>query len=245
MHASRSALGSSPHTRGARHFGVRDRCRAGIIPAYAGSTGHRARAPCTGGDHPRIRGEHHYSIENIDIVPGSSPHTRGALTIGIDELEALGIIPAYAGSTRRQVVARDVLRDHPRIRGEHACLRQSVMGRPGSSPHTRGAREHDRGAAPGVGIIPAYAGSTPVAFNGQDRRRDHPRIRGEHRTTFTVSTKPMGSSPHTRGALSTHIRARPARGIIPAYAGSTALKSATEAGSWDHPRIRGEHVETS
>ena len=73
--------------------------------------------------------------------------------------------------------------------------------------------------------------------------RDHPRIRGEHH-------------PHLR-------KARGARGIIPAYAGSTTASGAStmpSSGSsphtrgahhrsilrgerlWDHPRIRGEHV---
>ena len=30
------------------------------------------------------------------------------------------------------------------------------------------------------GIIPAYAGSTPVAAPASRSREDHPRIRGEH-----------------------------------------------------------------
>ena len=70
-----------------------------IIPAYAGST--------------------HYSIENIDVVPGSSPRMRGAL-LGLDRaFGSIGIIPAYAGSTTLQ--PGDILlnEDHPRVCGEH------------------------------------------------------------------------------------------------------------------------------
>ncbi len=33
------------------------------------------------------------------LTHGSSPHTRGALTVGEGVPEVLGIIPAYAGST--------------------------------------------------------------------------------------------------------------------------------------------------
>ena len=94
----------------------------------------------------------------------------------------------------------------------------------GSSPHTRGTPRSGGNAAQG--------------------RRDHPRIRGEHRAGFLG---PRGEA-----------------GIIPAYAGNTALWRSTF--SWrrgssphtrgtprpngcrsrlrgDHPRIRGEHKE--
>ena len=133
--------------------------------------------------------------------------------------------------------------DHPRIRGEHliafcgltmipriipayagstmiTC--SSVPGRKGSSPHTRGARRRAGRRSP--------------------RRRDHPRIRGEHSsrtnlhdaahgiipayagsTTKSVmpNGKTQGSSPHTRGAL---FRYHLFQAVIE-----------------DHPRIRGEH----
>ena len=94
-------------------------------------------------------------------LPGSSPHTRGALHPA-RKLGHLG-------------------RDHPRIRGEHAAL--LALGEkgvgiipayagstsnwlkftwkcPGSSPHTRGARNSRQPGRSGSG--------------------DHPRIRGEH-----------------------------------------------------------------
>ena len=51
-------LGSSPHTRGARRTGPRQRRLSGIIPAYAGSTTDWTAAAATIWDHPRIRGEH-------------------------------------------------------------------------------------------------------------------------------------------------------------------------------------------
>ena len=94
----------------------------------------------------------------------------------------------------------------------------------GSSPHTRGAQS--------CGLVRLCI------------RWDHPRIRGEH-ISFVVEILPslriipayagstmryecilqglLGSSPHTRGAL-TGSRARP-----------VSMK--------DHPRIRGEHVQ--
>ena len=52
----------------------------------------------------------------------------------------------------------------------------------------------------------------------------------------------MGSSPHTRGALSAPARLRARTGIIPAYAGSTEKPSEIPPTHEDHPRIRGEHL---
>ena len=51
----------------------------------------------------------------------------------------------------------------------------------------------------------------------------------------------MGSSPHTRGALSPDNASRSQGRIIPAYAGSTLEARVSIAFSQDHPRIRGEH----
>ena len=158
------------------------------------------------------------------IRRGSSPHTRGA--------------------PPRRARAQLVVRDHPRIRGEHVEIR--------------------RGIAVAAGIIPAYAGSTDwygrqlqvdggssphtrgARWRSSSRssaQRDHPRIRGEH------------------GHKVSHRRGR--RGIIPAYAGSTLTKrqqwKLTQGSSphtrgarrvyevgelfeRDHPRIRGEHA---
>ena len=133
----------------------------GIIPAYAGST-------------RRL-----YVV--LDYVRGSSPHTRGAR----DAVDGVGdedrIIPAYAGSTGVVVDVAGAGADHPRIRGEHPIAAKPDNLVMGSSPHTRGARGELVGWADDGGIIPAYAGSTPAPSCGAASRRDHPRIRGEHR----------------------------------------------------------------
>ena len=257
------ARGSSPHTRGARPAPRHRRRPAGIIPAYAGSTGRRRSCESRRRDHPRIRGEHDGDLSRISHVAGSSPHTRGAHLRQHGARVDFGIIPAYAGSTMRASITRAPSSDHPRIRGEH-CEDVGVV-------------------VEVVGIIPAYAGSTKAVWGGVCRVSDHPRIRGEHSWRRLVAERCVGSSPHTRGALSAegsrHLRGRiiPAyagstggnnmpvenvpgssphtrgapqphqkrasgRRIIPAYAGSTAASSSTRRRRPDHPRIRGEHV---
>ena len=177
--------------------------------------------------------------------PGSSPHTRGARRRRRGKSAATRIIPAYAGSTPTRQRPSGSPRDHPRIRGEHLLTVSCRSPREGSSPHTRGARGRARVYPISSRIIPAYAGSTALQPPRARRRRDHPRIRGEHRHNSWTNPLARGSSPHTRGA-----RARPAQElaierIIPAYAGSTPSQALRIDPRGDHPRIRGEHCSTS
>ena len=70
-----------------------------IIPAYAGSTSISMGPGGGWQDHPRIRGEHRATLYEVSVVPGSSPHTRGALQPRMRTPGQSRIIPAYAGST--------------------------------------------------------------------------------------------------------------------------------------------------
>ena len=219
--AAPTACGSSPHTRGALRQGFRGLERAGIIPAYAGSTPGCRTRPRISRDHPRIRGEHADGRTGFAIMRGSSPHTRGARPSHLNLAMASRIIPAYAGSTEAR--SNDVRgrRDHPRIRGEHSPVEPSYSKHEGSSPHTRGARSESLYQPDAGGIIPAYAGSTRPSARGRHRRTDHPRIRGEHQCAGIRLGERSGSSPHTRGARRASASLRRPRRIIPAYAGST------------------------
>ena len=115
----------------------------------------------------------------------------------------------------------------------------------GSSPHTRGAPPTPPAPSAPFGIIPAYAGSTPKAAPRTPTRPDHPRIRGEHLQREAHATASVGSSPHTRGAPKGTVTETRESRIIPAYAGSTVSVGYDRTQSWDHPRIRGEHVDDS
>ena len=131
--------------------------------------------------------------------------------------------------------------DHPRIRGEHARLVLFDAVTVGSSPHTRGAPARRRDIVIPHRIIPAYAGSTAHGFQVRERRRDHPRIRGEHQLALMKPGDLVGSSPHTRGAPQLQSLVNANSRIIPAYAGSTSRSSGRSSLAGDHPRIRGEH----
>ena len=214
--------GSSPHVRGAPLVGLPVAPGGGIIPACAGSTPSGGSCSRLSRDHPRMCGEHAAALASPSMIPGSSPHVRGALPILRNKIGLQGIIPACAGSTELQQRFCDARRDHPRMCGEHSdetSLRFCVMG---SSPHVRGA--------PGC------------RWQRAARSWDHPRMCGEHGQTFARQSMRRGSSPHVRGARNRlGIRWR-SRGIIPACAGSTAYLPSPRTLSRDHPRMCGEHT---
>ena len=213
--------GSSPHARGAPEISLPKVSNTGIIPACAGSTLSRPTAPQQNRDHPRMRGEHVCA----EIVPsrlvGSSPHARGARLKAVDPFSLKGIIPACAGSTRKDERSVSNVRDHPRMRGEHDGKIVDADKLTGSSPHARGARMCRPKAKRRQRIIPACAGSTAPGLRLHPWYRDHPRMRGEHRVMEGVDKTRTGSSPHARGALGKRSGSRDVNGIIPACAGST------------------------
>ena len=219
--------GSSPHTRGAPDIRNLMDNYLRIIPAYAGSTPSCSGVSSSGWDHPRIRGEHFDSSCQLFLPGGSSPHTRGALIMKDSISKSVRIIPAYAGSTSMSTMTGVRITDHPRIRGEHLAWSGVKSSSSGSSPHTRGARPPSVSAHVGVGIIPAYAGSTGSLANSAGSSWDHPRIRGEHSIWRWHDVDRVGSSPHTRGARAVRQPLEAGSRIIPAYAGSTTEKPST------------------
>ena len=152
-----------------------------------------------------------------------------------------GLIPAHAGKTTGRQVSRSAPWAHPRSRGENTCglARADIVE--GSSPLTRGKPLHPDSRAMHRGLIPAHAGKTSASTGRTQRRRAHPRSRGENWTHAHAGEIIDGSSPLTRGKP--RIADLPAmlRGLIPAHAGKTCCRAwiATRRGA--HPRSRGEN----
>ena len=172
---------------------------------------------------------------------GSSPRARGAQETTFTNAAAEGIIPACAGSTQEPGGHGAPAGDHPRVRGEHLERDLEREKARGSSPRARGAPFRSGNCVISAGIIPACAGSTTCRTCSSRTCRDHPRVRGEHRTGLSAQSVEGGSSPRARGA---HGRRRSPRfhpGIIPACAGSTGPRSPSPPRMRDHPRVRGEH----
>ena len=188
-----------------------------------------------------MRGEH--SVAGIVRLRlwGSSPHARGTPRLLVLFSSVAGIIPACAGNTSDRAVGCRLVRDHPRMRGEHTSVLAILFLMRGSSPHARGTPDRPIRGRRGPGIIPACAGNTPYPSSPAASNGDHPRMRGEHMFITFSHTYSVGSSPHARG---THRRVSGSEdepGIIPACAGNTHTTTFLRIWSWDHPRMRGEH----
>ena len=170
---------------------------------------------------------------------------RGAPATPAGAEESEGIIPADAGSTSFAGETASSLRDHPRGCGEHMSPPEWSLHGLGSSPRMRGARGHAVGQDAYRRIIPADAGSTGDTDNNPGGNKDHPRGCGEHQGGKRLDCFNTGSSPRMRGAPTFWLEAAPARGIIPADAGSTAASLMDCSSSVDHPRGCGEHMVSS
>ena len=93
-----------------------------------------------------------------------------------------------------------------------------------------------------LGIIPAYAGNMIYASDYDTKRRDHPRVCGEHFFRFFSEYSIRGSSPRMRGTSCEKLLVRFCSGIIPAYAGNIVPSSMYALLRQDHPRVCGEHL---
>ena len=216
--------GSPPLTRGTQRFTSNFAPSSRITPAYAGNTCSIVSYHSIIWDHPRLRGEHVYLRICTVTIMGSPPLTRGTPLADISDRRKCGITPAYAGNT--EVKQGDIFsdKDHPRLRGEHRLLYYRQTFSKGSPPLTRGTLNCLIMLMFFWRITPAYAGNTIHFLQPLLYYRDHPRIRGEHKSVAWSRTRAQGSPPHTRGTLYFIKLIECIRQITPAYAGNTLLR---------------------
>ena len=214
-------MGSSPLTRG-KPLRVRPpRKHQGLIPAHAGKTDAARRAQHPSTAHPRSRGENAPPSCAFGACEGSSPLTRGKLTLeGLDVL-VVGLIPAHAGKTVKPTPTPAPTPAHPRSRGENYISLRLNGHRGGSSPLTRGKRRR--------------------ASTSSHARWAHPRSRGENNGGAPFTWAASGSSPLTRGKRRPLYPAHQGTRLIPAHAGKTSGSRAAHSQPWAHPRSRGEN----
>ena len=90
------------------------------------------------------------------------------------------------------------------------------------------------------GITPACAGKSSPRWYSPGRGWDHPRVRGEKRTTARKSSTASGSPPRARGKAKRNENRSRRSGITPACAGKSCTRSHWASPAQDHPRVRGE-----
>ena len=233
--------GSSPLTRGKRRWrgcswwGVR------LIPAHAGKTAAVRRRPGRVRAHPRSRGENRSSSAPWLVGCGSSPLTRGKLTLTIPVSCVIGLIPAHAGKTRARRRGQTRWEAHPRSRGENVVQTVDGEGNLGSSPLTRGKLELRVVEPVPAGLIPAHAGKTEGVCGYRRIVGAHPRSRGENSSEAGDEKGSTGSSPLTRGKRGLGAGDTLTVGLIPAHAGKTRYVRLRGRLPGAHPRSRGEN----
>ncbi len=194
-----SSNGSFQHTRGTPGRAAGEWCERRFIPAYAGNARSPASPSSLRSVHPRIRGERGASSLTAPHSNGSSPHTRGTRYIIHEIPDPARFIPAYAGNAALRGGRSRATAVHPRIRGERGGCPGFGRQVGGSSPHTRGTRQHSRSSSFDPRFIPAYAGNASRSSRTRASDAVHPRIRGERSTNIKEGSGDAGSSPHTRG----------------------------------------------
>ena len=153
-------IGSSPLTRGKRQLMRRCPFRLGLIPTHAGKTWRSWCQSCWWGAHPRSCGEDALISVSLGAAMGSSPLTRGKLSLTVGYSGLIGLIPAHAGKTRsgQSLIFRGWA--HPRSRGENSHVPEALPVREGSSPLTRGKLLMLSPRRLLDGFIPTHAGKT-------------------------------------------------------------------------------------
>ena len=237
LHAS----GSSPLTRGKPGFLTIDEVRARLIPAHAGKTCSPPPPSRSTRAHPRSRGENHFRACELGPCAGSSPLTRGKLSVlKIDDAGAR-LIPAHAGKTITWVAQLITSWAHPRSRGENMQPATPEQIDAGSSPLTRGKLETFWLHSTTGRLIPAHAGKTSCLSAGARPGKAHPRSRGENFFLTVRSLSDPGSSPLTRGKRPHPLFRGLVSRLIPAHAGKTRAPERQGPAGPAHPRSRGEN----
>ena len=134
----RHKQGSSPLARGGPDLQAGDRIVSGLIPARAGRTGLDRVSRQVQRAHPRSRGADSLSVHARGVPEGSSPLARGGRGRHQGRDLPLGLIPARAGRTGREVACAELSGAHPRSRGADSTVIAVLDSEQGSSPLARG-----------------------------------------------------------------------------------------------------------
>ena len=153
------------------------------------------------------------------------------------------ITPACAGNRRWDVLVNDGTPDHPRLRGEQGPPRACESRRIGSPPLARGTVPPSLYVLAADGITPACAGNSFKIYFGEQRVKDHPRLRGEQKNSGVRKHGQVGSPPLARGTGNFRNRHIGILGITPACAGNSTKDAASNRRGKDHPRLRGEQIQ--
>ena len=131
------------------------------------------------------------------------------------------------------------------MRGEKVVICRRIRENGGSPPHARGKAGCGDCLHYRIRITPACAGKRLPLSASPISSRDHPRMRGEKQLEPARHERLRGSPPHARGKGHRRTDGPGGGGITPACAGKSTRDGQLVTRTWDHPRMRGEKVDTS
>ena len=126
--------------------------------------------------------------------------------------------------------------------GEKSLPPQMPLTFGGSPPRVRGKAKGLKIRFIISRITPACAGKRTVPMCSTSRRRDHPRVCGEKKTSCPRCRVQIGSPPRVRGKEVAPAGQRGYLGITPACAGKSERFGRCFGAEQDHPRVCGEKV---
>ena len=224
-------VGSPPRMRGKPLTENVNALTIGITPADAGKTTLILKQVGGDGDHPRGCGENGDLWEQYEKTKGSPPRMRGKPAMPCLTFIMLGITPADAGKTPRNLSPSPCTRDHPRGCGENRDGRLHAGTENGSPPRMRGKRSRCAGRKRSGRITPADAGKTGRVRCCYVFDRDHPRGCGENSVIPDHIAVRRGSPPRMRGKPQRHQNMQHMYRITPADAGKTETKQMVRTGT--------------
>ena len=235
-----TSVGSPPRGRGRLVRHVEHLPVGGLTPAWAGTTSAGPSPGTPTWAHPRVGGDDAAQTHCIHGHEGSPPRGRGRRLSWPASDGGRGLTPAWAGTTGSWSGNGAQSRAHPRVGGDDSSLMRRRLLAAGSPPRGRGRRELDVALLPGVGLTPAWAGTTSRYRDPSSPGRAHPRVGGDDREQVASSVTGEGSPPRGRGRLSILSVDDQGEGLTPAWAGTTDLQDCGQWQSWAHPRVGGD-----
>ena len=193
----------------------------GITPAYAGKRFLSSISLERSEDHPRLCGEKQHMLSPPFYILGSPPPMRGKAAVHPVFPLFWGITPAYAGKRARHLIQLDFFEDHPRLCGEKYTACKVPFVEAGSPPPMRGKDGKRSGVFRQQRITPAYAGKSRWLHASNCKIKDHPRLCGEKKPSWSGQACMAGSPPPMRGKAAVGSATKPVYGITPAYAGKS------------------------
>ena len=172
-----------------------------ITPAYARKRAAASFHPGTIQDHPRVCGEKTPCFSTWQTRLGSPPRVRGKVVFKVARVQSPGITPACAGKSCSGCCSCSCAGDHPRVCGEKSKEVAEYASKAGSPPRVRGKVEPFKGSMYQSRITPACAGKRVLSIDCRWGNRDHPRVCGEKRKSFSDSPGGLGSPPRVRGKV--------------------------------------------